>query len=132
MDALSGICMGSVAHLLHELEVCPHAVCQTCHLAQFWDQNNLCSSLLIYADYHGLVHISEICLVLILEILMVSRLSAVGVQYKSVLWRLFEINVVYFISSLVVGGENCDSNQSFFDFLSQVASATILNVRDEV
>lgn len=77
--------MRRVRHFLHELEVGSHAIRQPCHLTELRDENYLCSSLLIDAYNDWLVHICHVGLILVPEVLMVSCLRTLGIQYKCVL-----------------------------------------------
>ena len=85
LDTLTCISMSRMAHLLHQLEVRPHVVCQTGHLAEFRNEHNLCTRLLVDANDDRLVSVFDICLILAAEVLLVSCFCAIGIQHKSIL-----------------------------------------------
>ena len=63
--------MCRLGHLLHELEIGTHAICQPCHLAELRNEHDLSARLLVQRYNDRLVHISDRSLILGLEVLVV-------------------------------------------------------------
>ena len=132
MHALPSISMGRMGHLLHQLEVSPHTVRQSRHLAQFGDQHYFLPCFLVHGDDHWLVHVTDCRLVLALEVLMIGGLRTVSIEHKRVLWRLLKIDIVHLVRALVVTGKDGDSDQCFLDLGAHVTSTPIFDISDEV
>ena len=128
LDALLSVGVRGMGHLLHELEVGPHAVSESSHLAELGNEHDLCSSLLVNANNHWLVHVAQLRLILALEILVIGCFCTVRIQYERVLRRDLKVNVVDLVRALVVRCEDSNADERLFYFGSQVAAASVLDI----
>lgn len=100
LDLLVSVGVDDLGEIFHQPEVSAHGICQTCELAELWDQSDLITSLSVLVDEERLVWISDILVVPGLVVLLVADLSAVLVEGG--LWAHAEVEAVDPVGLLVV------------------------------
>lgn len=81
---------------------------------------------------HGLVHLSDVPPVPRVVVLFVGHFLWIFpfllVDHETILWAHVKVNVVNFVSSLVIACQNCGSDYVFLDFFDWVVATSFLCV----
>jgi len=104
LDLLVGVGVDNLGQVLHQPEVGSHGVCQTCELAELWNEGYLITSLAVLVDEEWLVWVGDILVVSGLVVLLVAHLGTVLVEGG--LRAHTEVKAVDSVSLLVVPCDN--------------------------
>lgn len=122
--------VSDLAHVFHQPEIGSHAFRKACHLAKLRNKYQSVTGFLVDWFDDGLIRLSYLPAVLFRVIIFVRSLlwllTFFGIDHKSIKGWHFEIDVVYFVSTLVITCENGLADQLLFNFFSWVVSAPLL------
>jgi hypothetical protein len=77
---LLSVGMDDLGKIFHQTEVSSHGVCQSCELAELWDESDLVSSLPVFVDEKRLVEIGDVLVVPSLVVVFVADLGSLFIE----------------------------------------------------